>query len=47
LTNDDVADAKGMVEFEIATDPAHVGPPIDVLEITANGPRWIEQHICK
>lgn len=47
LTGGPVAIAKQMIEFEIIAEPEGVGPPIDILEVTAKGPRWLEQHVCK
>jgi hypothetical protein len=47
VTGDPVVDAKKMVQLEILDEPETVGPPIEVLEIPANGPRCLERHVCK
>ena len=35
--------ARALVELEIASVPEWVGPPVDLMEVNADGPRWIER----
>jgi hypothetical protein len=37
--------AKTLVETQIGRDPQNVGPPIEVLELRASGPEWIEDDL--
>jgi hypothetical protein len=32
-----------LIEMEIENDPAHVGPPIDILRLDRNGAQWIQK----
>lgn len=39
--------ARVFVQMEIEENPAKVGPPIAILEITSSDTRWIEQGVCR
>ena len=39
--------AKRLVERQIERSPRTVGPPVSVIEITANGLNWVEPGLCK
>ena len=34
------------IEAQIRRSPDHVGPPISILEIDEDGPRWVERGTC-
>jgi hypothetical protein len=34
------------IEAEIAHEGEHVGPPISILEITKDGPHWVDKGMC-
>src|SRR5689334_17989936 len=38
--------ARRIVELEIGSGRADVGPPISVLEVNASGPKWIDPGLC-
>lgn len=38
--------ARILVQLEIAHQPATVGPPISIVEMTAVGPTWIRSGLC-
>ena len=35
-----------LIKLEISAEPSFVGPPISILTIDKDGPRWIEQGAC-
>jgi hypothetical protein len=35
-----------LIQMEIAAVPEHVGPPIAIVEITKDGPRWVSEGQC-
>jgi hypothetical protein len=35
-----------LIEMEIVNDPIRVGPPITMVEIAKDGPRWISCGMC-
>jgi hypothetical protein len=37
--------ARTLVEKQIARDPKNVGPPIEILELRASGPEWIQDDL--
>jgi len=37
--------ARALVEMQIAKDPQNVGPPIEIMELRANGPEWIQDEL--
>lgn len=37
--------ARTLVEKQIARDPKNVGPPIEILELRASGPEWVEDPL--
>jgi hypothetical protein len=41
LQRGDAVAARRLIELQIAATPQSVGPPIDVLEITSSGARWV------
>jgi hypothetical protein len=36
-----------LIKLEISAQPSFVGPPISILTIDKDGPRWIEQGACR
>jgi hypothetical protein len=43
LRDDPVAFVRGMIFFDIAANKDRSGPPVDILRIDRNGPKWIEK----
>jgi hypothetical protein len=43
LRHDPVAFVRSMIFFDIATNKHRSGPPVDILRIDQNGPKWIEK----
>lgn len=41
--NGHIAGVRKLIQLEIDRHPEKVGPPIAVLRIDRNGPRWIER----
>jgi hypothetical protein len=43
LQNDPVAFVRSMISTDIAANNHRSGPPVDILRIDKNGPKWIEK----
>jgi hypothetical protein len=37
--------ARTLVEMQIGRDPQNVGPPIEILELRASGPEWVQDDL--
>jgi hypothetical protein len=37
--------ARTLVEMQIGKDPQNVGPPVEIMELRANGPEWIQDEL--
>jgi len=43
----DIEIARKFVDLEMGANPSRVGPPRSILEINADGSRWIEEGVCR
>jgi hypothetical protein len=43
LQNDPVTFVRSMILFDIAVNKERSGPPVDILRVDQNGPRWIDK----